>query len=96
MMNQLGGSAFLQARQALKGGGAITDMEGQKAEAALVRANAAQNIDDYKAAIEEYKTHLRNGFAILQQQAAGAGGVPSPQGGVSGTTSTNVPFRIVQ
>ncbi len=90
-MNQLSGSAFLQARQALKGGGAITDMEGERAEAALVRANAAQSLEDYKAAIEEYKTHLRNGFAILEQQARGAS-VPSPQGGAGG--GANDPLGI--
>jgi hypothetical protein len=73
-INQLRGGAFLQARQALKGGGAITDMEGEKAEAALVRLNEAQTLKDYNDALDEYKTHLRNGYAILEQQARGAGG----------------------
>jgi hypothetical protein len=97
-INQLRGGAFLQARQALKGGGAITDMEGEKAEAALVRLNEAQTLKDYNDALDEYKTHLRNGYAILEQQARGGGAVqsaPSPQGDGS-TTTTNVPWKVVQ
>jgi hypothetical protein len=70
-IEQLTGEAFLAARAKLKGGGAITDMEGQKAENALMRAKLAMNETDYKSALEEAKMHMARGFEILQQQAAG-------------------------
>ena len=68
---QLGGKAFLQARQALKGGGQITDYEGQKAEQAYVRMQKAQSVEAFKSALADYKTHVHKGFEILQKQANG-------------------------
>ena len=66
---QLTGEAFLSARQALKGGGAITDYEGQKAEAALARLNQAQSVEDFNAALDEFNYHVQLGLHLLQQQA---------------------------
>lgn len=68
-IQQLAGEAFLSARQALKGGGAITDYEGQKAEAALARLNQAQSEEDFKAALDEFNYHVQLGMHLLQQQA---------------------------
>jgi hypothetical protein len=77
MMDQLQGGAFLQARQLLKGGGAITDFEGQKAEAAFVRMNAAQKPEDFKAALDEFNYFVQQGVAKLEAQARGQ----APTGG---------------
>ncbi len=66
---QLGGDAFLAARQALKGGGAITDMEGARAEAALARLNTAQSEADFKAALDEFNAHVQRGMQLLAAQA---------------------------
>jgi hypothetical protein len=77
MMDQLQGGAFLQARQLLKGGGAITDFEGQKAEAAFVRMNAAQKPEDFKAALDEFNYYVQQGVAKLEAQARGQ----APTGG---------------
>lgn len=74
MMDQLKGGAFLQARQLLKGGGAITDFEGQKAEAAFIRMNAAQSVEDFKAALDEFNEAVQQGVAKLEAQARGGGG----------------------
>lgn len=71
MMDQLKGGAFLQARQLLKGGGAITDFEGQKAEAAFIRMNDAQKPEDYKAALDEFNFYVQQGLAKLEAQARG-------------------------
>lgn len=92
-IKQLQGGAFLQAREMLKGGGAITDYEGQKAEEAIARMNTAQNLQDFNQALDDFKIVVQQGAAKLEA-AAGQGGVPSPQGG-TGTTTTNVPWRIV-
>lgn len=77
-MDQLQGGAFLQARQMLKGGGAITDMEGRRAEAAFARLNAAQSESDYISALNEFNDAVNAGYAKLQAQAAGGGAPASP------------------
>ena len=84
-MNQIQGGAFLQARQLLKGGGAITDYEGQKAEAAFARLAAAQNPEDYKAALDEFNYFVQQGLKKLEAQAAMTS---KPQDASSGSTYT--------
>lgn len=70
-IESLGGRAFLSARQALKGGGAITDYEGQQAGRALLRAQRAQSAEEFSQALVEFREHLARGLSILQQQAQG-------------------------
>lgn len=53
--DQLQGQAFLQAFESLKGGGAITETEGQKATQAIARLDRAQQPSDYRAALEELR-----------------------------------------
>jgi hypothetical protein len=76
-IDQIQGGAFLQARQLLRGGGAITDYEGQKAEAAFVRMNQAQSVEDFKAALDEFNAAVQQGIRKLEAQA----GVAAPSGG---------------
>lgn len=94
MMDQLKGGAFLQARQLLKGGGAITDFEGQKAEAAFIRMNDAQKPEDYKAALDEFNFYVQQGLAKLEAQARGQ----APTGGGLGEWQTidGVKIRVKQ
>lgn len=66
---QLQGGAFLQARQLLKGGGAITDYEGQKAEAAFARLSQAQSEEDFKAALDDFNYFVQQGLQKLEMQA---------------------------
>lgn len=75
-IDQIQGGAFLQARQLLRGGGAITDYEGQKAEAAFVRMNQAQNVEDFKAALDEFNAAVQQGIRKLEAQA----GMSAPAG----------------
>jgi hypothetical protein len=82
-MDQLRGQAFLQAFQLLKGGGQITQIEGEKATQALIRLADAQNRDDYVKALEDFRTNVKLGLEKLAKagavtasdapQAAGAG-----------------------
>jgi hypothetical protein len=69
-IDQLKGGAFLQARQALKGGGAITDYEGKKAEEAYTRLSQAQSETDFKAALDEFNYYVQQGLQKLQAQAS--------------------------
>lgn len=78
-INQLKGGAFLQARQLLKGGGAITDFEGQKAEQAYTRMEEAQSVDDFNRALDDFNSAVQTGVQKLQQQATG--GAPVASGG---------------
>ena len=82
-MDQILGGAFLQARQLLKGGGAITDFESQKAEQAFIRMNAAQNEADFRKAMTEFRDAVTAGLPKLDNaQTVGspaAGGMPSDE-----------------
>lgn len=78
-IDQLKGGVFLQARQMLKGGGAITDYEGQKAEEAFARLNQAQDEGDFKAALDDFNYFVQQGLQKLEQQA-GQQRMGSPQG----------------
>lgn len=70
--NQIQGQSFLQARQWLKGQGAITDFESTKAEAAMARLDRAQSDEDFAAALMELKDVLQKGYARLSERAGGA------------------------
>lgn len=81
---QLGGSAFLQAFESLKGGGAITEVEGQKATQALARLTDLKQSDaGYRESLRDFAQEVarlqelaqvkaRNGIAPQQPQAATA------------------------
>jgi hypothetical protein len=85
-MNQLQGGAFLQARQMLKGGGAITDYEGARAEDAYARLQAAQSFDDYQKALDDFNEAVQIGLRKLYRQA----GQPVPEGAVPSAPSDGV------
>jgi hypothetical protein len=70
-IKQLQGGAFLQARQMLKGGGQITDYEGQKAEQAIARLSQAQTEDDFKLALSDFRQAVNDGYAKLEAQYGG-------------------------
>ena len=71
---QLQGNAWLGARALLKGGGAITDYESRKAEAAMARLSRAQGDKEFQAALTDRKTAIQDGMAKLE--GAGSGSQP--------------------
>jgi hypothetical protein len=77
---QIEGKAFLEAFQTLKGGGAITEKEGEKGTAAIMRMNKASNEKEYVAAARELQTVLRSGMERAQAKAGSV--APSGGGGV--------------
>ncbi|MBD9455969.1 hypothetical protein IB244_31355 [Rhizobium sp. RHZ02] len=98
-INQLKGGSFLQARQMLKGGGAITDFEGQKADNAFNRMNTAQKLEDFNAALDDFNDAVKAGVAKLQQQSQGnfTGGQPSAAPAAAsrtGRTSSGIQFSV--
>lgn len=88
--NQLEGQAFLQAFESLKGGGQITEIEGQKATQAIGRLDTAQSADDYRAALTELREILTlaqsrpQGWASQQGAAAAKAENMPQQGAVEG------------
>jgi hypothetical protein len=65
--DQLKGQAFLQAFEGLKGGGAITNVEGDKATQAIARLDRAQSPKDYRKALDDLEAILSGAAARLQK-----------------------------
>ena len=71
-IDQLQGQAFLEAYQALRGTGAISNTEGAKAEAALARLKAqGVTTEDYKKALNEFRQEVVNLREIAIKKAEG-------------------------
>jgi len=93
-IDKLAGQSFLQAREMLRGGGQITDFEGKRAEAAMVRLNRAQTPEDFKAALYEFNDAVAEGIRKLE--AAADGRVYDPYATSSdglNTTKTGIRWR---
>jgi hypothetical protein len=58
MIKQVRGDVFLQAFEKLKGGGQITELEGQKAEQAMARLGQMQGYDDYVNSLKELRFYI--------------------------------------
>ena len=84
---QLQGQAFLQAFEALKGGGAISEVEGEKATTAIARLQRATTEKDFYDALGDVKKVFSNAYAARSKMAAaGANAVPQLGGGPSSQT----------
>lgn len=82
-IEQAQGQAFLEAFNSLKGGGAITEVEGTKAEQAMARLNRAQSTPAYQAALDELVGILQSGVKRAYERA----GVAMPNGGAASAVS---------
>jgi hypothetical protein len=85
LQNQVEGTAFLSAFEALKGGGAISEKEGEKATAARMRMTLAQNEKEYVKAAREFQDIVRIGVQNAQRKASGA----AASGGAGGVDTSN-------
>lgn len=101
-INQVQGEAFLQAFESLKGGGAITEVEGAKAEQAKSRLQAmGVNDPDYPKALQDFKHEVIRLRDLARQKAGGAsqGGLDQLPPGAPGpdqpTPETGAPVRIM-
>ena len=73
MLEQVGGKAFLQAFQSLRGGGQITEKEGAKATAAITRlVNTSQSEESAREALKELRDIVELGMTRARQRAGGA------------------------
>lgn len=86
-LDQLKGKTFLQAFNALRGAGAITEEEGAKATNAMARLDRAQNKDDFEAGLNDLRDVIKSGMFRAQAKARmGSAPAPQPQGGQGGIT----------
>lgn len=70
---QVGGKQFLQAFESLKGGGQITEIEGQKATQAIARMQRSQTEKEFDASVDEFKGIVEK--AKKRARAAAGGGL---------------------
>lgn len=75
VQRQLEGKTFLQAFESLKGGGAITQIEGDKATQAIARLDTAQSEGEYLAALKELRQIVVSARARAQAKLR----QPAPQ-----------------
>lgn len=90
--NQLQGGAFLDAYNMLRGGGSITEKEGEKATAARNRMNLAQSEVEFVRAARDFESAIKEGLAILKDAA---GGKPGGGGATTPTATTKPSERQV-
>jgi hypothetical protein len=92
-VKQVVGQNFLQAFSSLKGAGAITEVEGTKAQEAMARLGSAQDQKSFEQALNDLKAVLQLGYSRMEQQA---GTLPSVGGtSTSGNrTSTGVTWSV--
>ena len=91
-LDQLQGKAFLEAYNILKGGGQITEVEGTKAEKAMVRLNTAQKDEDFVDALNDFKDAVTLGMQKLEADA-GLGGASPVNSGSAAVTDDPLGIR---
>jgi flagellar protein FlgJ len=79
-LEQLQGGAFLQAFNTLKGGGAITEAEGRKAEQAIARMQRSQGEGDFRLALQDFRDAVNDGIKKLRASAGESGSFPPSLG----------------
>lgn len=75
-LGQLKGKAFLEAFQSLKGGGQITEVEGQKATDAIAAMDTAQSDEQFAQGLRDLREVIQAG-AKRARDAADGGRAPS-------------------
>lgn len=79
-LKQLQGQTFLQAYNSLKGGGSITEVEGEKATAAIGRLQRAQTTGEFYNSLKDAETEIDKLYALAKQRAVRGQVVPQMQG----------------
>ena len=98
--DQLKGETFLQAYETLKGGGQITNIEGEKGTQAINRMSLAQSEREFVAAARELQEVIKKGVERAQARVQSAENAPqgprsaTPRGGKAGESVPS--FNTVQ
>lgn len=78
-IGQLQNTAWLAARDMLKGGGAITDYESKKAEGAVARLSRAKSEKEFRTALKDLRDAITEGEAKLRAASGGQTAAPVAQ-----------------
>jgi hypothetical protein len=78
---QIEGKTFLEAFESLRGGGAITEVEGAKGQQAISRMNKAQSEVEYIKAARELQDVVRAGVERARKKAGVSGAAPASGAG---------------
>jgi hypothetical protein len=89
LLEQVQGGAFLKAFNDLRGGGAITQIEGEKATTALTRVRRAQSETEFVKAAREFVEILRNGIKNADKRYARLTGEAPPAAPTQRKTPTS-------
>lgn len=97
-VEQLRGHTFLEAYNILRGGGQITEREGEKAEQAIARLSTFQTEKGFLQALRDLKEVLEIGVARAYKSA---GKQPPQQASAAGAATQNIPppppgFEVVR
>jgi hypothetical protein len=76
---QATGGAFLDAYNTLRGGGAITEVEGEKATAARSRMLLATSEKAFREAAKEYRSYIIKGIERAKEKSGVLDGNPQPE-----------------
>jgi hypothetical protein len=85
--DQIKDASFLEAFEALKGGGAITEKEGTKATSAINRMSTSTDEKEFVRAAMDLQDVIRTGVKNAQSRASRAGGVAPAAGGAVDTSN---------
>jgi hypothetical protein len=69
LLNQVRGQAFLQAFESIKGGGAISEREGEAATNAITRMQSATSEADFKAAAQDFMNAVARNVELVYNTA---------------------------
>jgi len=72
-LDEIKGGAFLEAYNTLRGGGSITEVEGQKATQAITRMSTAQSEKEFIDAARDFQNVIRTGIKRSKEKL-GSGG----------------------
>ena len=79
-LKEIQGGAFLQAYNTLRGGGSITEVEGQKATQAITRMSTAQSEKEFIDAARDFQDVIRAGIARSKTQLSSGASGTTPAG----------------
>jgi hypothetical protein len=72
-LDEIKGGAFLEAYNTLRGGGSITEVEGQKATQAITRMSTAQSEDAFISAARDFQDVIRAGIKRSKEKLGSSG-----------------------
>jgi len=85
-LDNLTGKMFIAAFESLKGGGAISEKEGEAATRAIANLSKLQSEKQFRQNLAILKQTLANGYATLEQKAKGSAGSAPETKTVNGVT----------